>query len=150
MWIAFLMRQWDSETGTEIQLCDLKCGQQILLEQPEPYLSMPFHMKGKKWVGIKFDSTTVSNVVFRLFDLAVHSDNTLGYTIVLDYAPTEPMLIYPDTPLPVQRTAVVSDDPDIPQKTPIINAPQNDGEHQTAVLCDDSSPRYAYDTPSQS
>ena len=26
------------------------------------------------------------------------------------------MLIYPDTPLPVQRTAVVSDDPDIPQK----------------------------------
>lgn len=79
MWIAFLMRQWDSETGTEIQLCDLKCGQQILLEQPEPYLSMPFHMKGKKWVGIKFDSTTVSNVVFRLFDLAVHSDNTLGY-----------------------------------------------------------------------
>lgn len=116
MWLAFLIRQWDFETGTEIQLCDLKCGQQILLEQPEPYLSMPFHMKGKKWVGIKFDSTTDSNVVFHLFDLAVYSDNKQGYTIVLDYAPTEPVLIYPDTPLPGQRTAVVSDVPDIPQK----------------------------------
>ena len=28
--LAMLMRQWDYDTGFEIQLCDLKCGQQVL------------------------------------------------------------------------------------------------------------------------
>ena len=27
-WVALLMRQWDSDTGTEIQQCDIKCGRQ--------------------------------------------------------------------------------------------------------------------------
>ena len=25
-WVALLMRQWDYETGTELQRCDIKCG----------------------------------------------------------------------------------------------------------------------------
>lgn len=115
-WLALLMRQWDFETGEEIQLCDLKCGQQNLPERPEPYLSTPFRMKGNKWVGVKFDDTTDSDVVFRLFDLAVYSDHMQGYTIVLDHAPTESMVIYPDTPLPVQRTVFDPDEPDMPPK----------------------------------
>ena len=34
-WIALLMRQWDSDTGTEIQRCDLKCGQESLAYEGE-------------------------------------------------------------------------------------------------------------------
>ena len=52
-WVALLMRQWDSDTGTEIQRCDIKCGQQSLSEISAPYLSLPFRMKGKKWVGVR-------------------------------------------------------------------------------------------------
>ena len=115
-WLALLMRQWDFETGTEIQLCDLKCGRQILLEQPKPYLSAPFRMKGSKWVGVKCDDTTDSDIVFRLFDLAVHSDNMQGYTIVLDHAPTRPMVIDPDPPLLFPRAASAPDAPDTPPK----------------------------------
>ena len=38
-WIALLMRQWDSETGTEIERCDLKCGGSSLLGASRPYIS---------------------------------------------------------------------------------------------------------------
>ncbi len=27
-WAALLMRQWDYETGTELQRCDIKCGKE--------------------------------------------------------------------------------------------------------------------------
>ena len=49
-WVALLMRQWDFDTGTELQCCDIKCGQQILSEVSEAYLSLPFRMKGREWV----------------------------------------------------------------------------------------------------
>ena len=54
-WVALLMRQWDYNTGTEIQRCDIKCGQRSLTEISASYLSLPFRMKGKKWVGVKFE-----------------------------------------------------------------------------------------------
>ena len=92
-WIALLMRQWDSDTGTEIQRCDLKCGQESLAELREPYLSRPFRMKGKKWVGVIFDRTTKPDVVFRLFDRAVYSGEPQGYTIVLEDAPAAQMIV---------------------------------------------------------
>ena len=91
-WIALLMRQWDSDTGTEIQRCDLKCGQESLAELREPYLSRPFRMKGKKWVGVIFDRTTKPDVVFRLFDRAVYSGEPQGYTIVFEDAPAAQMM----------------------------------------------------------
>ncbi len=92
-WIALLMRQWDSDTGTEIQRCDLKCGQESLAELREPYLSRPFRMKGKKWVGVIFNHTTKPDVVFRLFDRAVYSGEPQGYTIVLEDAPAAQMIV---------------------------------------------------------
>jgi len=70
-WAALLMRQWDSETGTEIQRCDIKCGREVLSELKAPYLAPPFRMKGIKWVGVKFDETTDPEVVFELFDTAL-------------------------------------------------------------------------------
>ena len=59
-WIALLMRQWDSYLGEEIQRCDIKCGRQILSESKAPYLSLPFRMKGNRWVGVKFDDRIVN------------------------------------------------------------------------------------------
>ena len=29
-WAALLMRQWDTDSGTEIQRCDLKCEREML------------------------------------------------------------------------------------------------------------------------
>ena len=38
-WAALLMRQYDSESGQEIERCDLKCGTEVLREMKKPYLS---------------------------------------------------------------------------------------------------------------
>lgn len=77
-WVALLMRQWDYDTGTEIQRCDIKCGQRVLSEIRAPYLSLPFRMKGRKWVGVRFDADTSRDVVFRLFDRAVYHDKRMN------------------------------------------------------------------------
>ena len=90
MWIAILMRQWDTDTGTELQRCDIKCGQQCLKEMSEPYLSQPFRMQNRKWVGVIFDDTTDPEVVFHLFDRAVYANEQRGYTITLDHSRIEP------------------------------------------------------------
>lgn len=115
-WLALLMRQWDFDTGTEIQRCDIKCGQETLLEQPKPYLSQPFRMKGKKWIGLVFDEGTEPEVVFRLFDRAVYSNEERGYTIVLETPPTTPAVVYQNTVLPAFAAEAVTDDPDVPEK----------------------------------
>ena len=86
-WVALLMRQWDEETGAFIERCDLKCGQEILRAQPWPFLSPPFRMKGKNWVGVSFGPETISQVVCRLFDRAVRSGEGRGYTFELDGKP---------------------------------------------------------------
>ena len=54
-WIALLMRQWDTDTGTEIERCDLKCGGEALFRFRRPFLTPPLRMRGKRWVGIAFD-----------------------------------------------------------------------------------------------
>ena len=82
-WVALLMRQWDTDTGTEIQRCDLKCGAQSLLEYRKPYLTAPVRMKGKKWIGVAFEKETEPEVVCKLFDRAVTSGDQRGYTVVL-------------------------------------------------------------------
>ncbi|MBR0398913.1 MAG: TerB N-terminal domain-containing protein [Eubacterium sp.] len=90
-WVALLMRQWDTDTGTEIQRCDLKCGAQSLSEYRRPYLSAPVRMKGKKWIGIAFGDATEPDVICRLFDRAVASGDQRGYTVVLrDLMPQSP------------------------------------------------------------
>lgn len=99
-WLALLMRRRDSDTGIEVQRCDIKCGRQILLGQPKSYLSLPFRMKGKDWIGVVLDKDTEKEVVYRLFDRAVYFEQAQGYTIVLDTPPVTPAFIYGDTALP--------------------------------------------------
>ena len=98
-WAALLMRQWDQQSGEELERCDIKCGQQSLLESPVPWLGPPFRMKGRKWVGVCFDERTDPALVFRLFDRAVHSGDQRGYTIVLEQQPTDTSDFYAESPL---------------------------------------------------
>lgn len=115
-WVALLMRQWDFDTGTEIQRCDIKCGQRTLSEISESYLSLPFRMRGQKWVGVAFNDSTEPDVVFRLFDRAVYAGEQHGYTIVLKIPSTKPMVVYPDTALPTTKTQWRAFDPNIPER----------------------------------
>lgn len=69
-WAALLMRQWDPMTGTEIQRCDIKCGRDVLSRDPADWLTLPFRMKGQKWVGVRMDGAA-PEAVFRLLDRAL-------------------------------------------------------------------------------
>ena len=80
-WAALLMRQWDHETGTELQRCDIKCGRQILNECKAPYLAPPFRMKGIRWVGVKFDETTEPELVYQLFDRAIEDGGRSAFEV---------------------------------------------------------------------
>lgn len=114
-WAALLMRQWDTDTGTEIQCCDMKCGLGGLAGFRRPYLSGPVRMHGAKWVGITFDERTEPEVVFRLLDRAVAAGNPRvytgpekngqGYTIVLDSRPQTGGQGYQETALPFAGSA---------------------------------------------
>lgn len=116
-WVALLMRQWDFEAGEEIQRCDIKCGSQIFSEIKAPYLTTPFRMKGNKWVGVIFDRHTQPEVVFRLFDRAVHEEEKQqGCTIILDTPPTKSMVVYQDTALPVADKVFTIDKSGVPEK----------------------------------
>lgn len=97
-WVALLMRQWDTDTGTEIQRCDLKCGGFEHIQRP--YLSPPIRMHGAKWVGICFNERTEPQIVFHLLDQAISAETPRGFTIVLDsHSPTHGMG-YQETALP--------------------------------------------------
>lgn len=95
-WLAVLMRQWDFDDGTEIQRCDLKCGQNALLQEQRPYLTWPYRMKGEKWIGVMFDERTDPDVIFRLFDRAVRLNREQGATIVLETGSAAQTVVYPD------------------------------------------------------
>ncbi|MBR0161322.1 MAG: TerB N-terminal domain-containing protein [Oscillospiraceae bacterium] len=99
-WVALLMRQWDAESGSEIECCDLKCGELSLTEHSRPWLSSPIRMRGQKWVGLRFDGRTEPALVFRLLDRAVSAGEQRGYTIVLGNTPASTGAVYRDTPLP--------------------------------------------------
>ncbi len=86
--LAYLMREWDPATGEELDRCDLRCGEGALAEFPRLYLSPPFRMYGKKWVGITLDERTEPDVVYTLFDRAVANNGQYGCTLVLDPVPS--------------------------------------------------------------
>ena len=115
-WLALLMRQWDFDTGTEIQRCDIKCGREVLSEDPMPFLSLPFRMHGKKWVGVALDARTEPDVVFRLFDRAVYTEEQRGYTLVLETPSRESTVVYQDTALSTVGEQFVLPDPDVPER----------------------------------
>ena len=105
-WVALLMRQWDTDSGTQIERCDIKCGRQSLSEFEKPYLTAPIRMQGQKWIDAAFDRRTEPEVIFALFDRAVAAEDNPGYargaTIVLrsrNPMPEAPRT-YEDTPLP--------------------------------------------------
>ena len=110
-WAALLMRQWDYETGTELQRCDIKCGKECIAEMHAPYLSGAFRMKGQKWVGVTFDERTDPKVVFKLFDTALRPEEKHGSMIVLEALrgnyPKGPAAqqqkIFTDTAIPARR-----------------------------------------------
>lgn len=110
--LAFLMREWDTDTGTEIQRCDIRCGQACLAEYFVPYLTRPFRMKGAGWVGVIMDGGTEPAVVRRLFDRAVADEQCRGCTIVLESRP------FPspcrETPLPFRSVPLAADEPELP------------------------------------
>ena len=99
-WVALLMRQWDGESGEEIQRCDLKCGIQVLNEYRAPYLAPPIRMKGPKWISVAFVDETDPELVFRLFDRAMISEDEPGFTLVLEQPSRPEIRIHRDTPLP--------------------------------------------------
>ena len=102
-WAALLMRQWNYVTGSEIQRCDIKCGRQALNEFKASWLSLPFRMKGEKWIGVSMDEVTDPQVVCRLLDRALQAGQQ-GATIVLEEMKGLKGLrgdgIYRETPLP--------------------------------------------------
>ena len=102
-WVALLMRFWDYDQGQEIQHCDIKCGQEVLWQDPAPYLSKPYRMKGPKWVGVTFGDDTDREEVCRLLDRAVEGGEGPGATIVLENKPQAQRVVYGDTPLPGVR-----------------------------------------------
>ena len=99
-WVALLMRQWDSDIGMQIELCDLKCGEEALAtELFAPYLSAPFRMRGSKWIGIHFDKRTNAEVVFHLFDKAMQAGTQLLFTFAMGEE-TPSTTVFNETPLP--------------------------------------------------
>ena len=68
-WVALLMRQWDSETGSWQGYCELRCG-----PGPRPaadWIVPPQQMRGEKWLGIRFGPRTEPKTVYALLDRAM-------------------------------------------------------------------------------
>ena len=101
-WLALLMRQWDTETGTEIQKCDLRCGRKFLTQFHYPFITEPTREKGNDWLGIDFDSKTNRQIVTALFDYAYQQNTPTinsGYTFTLDSQQTDNQKVFTDTPI---------------------------------------------------
>lgn len=106
-WAALLMRQWDGESGEELQRCDIKCGRQCLAQIRVPWLTLPFRMKGRNWVGVILDRQTDPRVVYRLFDTAVASIGQQGaYAMVLEELRGNTEGLYRDTVLPPREKRI--------------------------------------------
>ena len=117
-WAALLMRQWDGETGGELQRCDIKCGRQCLAQIRAPWLTMPFRMKGQNWVGVILDRRTDPQVVYRLFDRAVASiGQQRAYTVILEEMRGNTEGLYHDTVLPPRKAerADIREKRDLPE-----------------------------------
>ena len=115
-WIALLMRQWDTDTGAEIERCDLKCGGSSLLRLSRPYISPPIRMRGNNWLDIAFNETTESDVVFGLFDQAITEGSGRGYTIVLGSALPGGEEHYRETALPFAGSSYRAEKEELPDR----------------------------------
>ncbi|MEE8807737.1 MAG: TerB N-terminal domain-containing protein [Lactimicrobium sp.] len=85
--VGLLMRDMDRETGEITEYGDIRCPQSALKDVHDPAVGLPYHMKQNSWIGIRFDDGIDADLVFSLFDQAMQSLKTRGYTIVLDEHP---------------------------------------------------------------
>ncbi|MBR2551842.1 MAG: TerB N-terminal domain-containing protein [Erysipelotrichaceae bacterium] len=115
-WVALLMRQWDTDTGELIEICDLKCGRQSLQEFPRSYLGDPVRMHGNKWISVFFRSETEKEIVFKLFDRAYTSGEQRGYTITIGGEPVILKDEYKETALPFSGSSYRAERVIIPEK----------------------------------
>lgn len=83
-WLALLMRQWDSIHGEMAEVCDIKCGQEILGRRHDISLSRPYRMHGKKWIGIRMGEHADAYTIKALFDRAVEEERKQRFTIELE------------------------------------------------------------------
>lgn len=100
--VALLMRQWDTESGTEIQKCDLRCGRMDIRRFNRPYITNPTRAKGDDWVGIDFNSNTDTRMVCALFDLAYNINSPALATApapIVEVQQPDNQKVYTDTPL---------------------------------------------------
>ncbi len=112
------MRQWDYETGREIECCDLKCGRSSLSEYRREYLSLPVRMRGDKWISVFFAEDTEPDVVYRLLDRAVSSGKQHGFTYILENLPSSASSedLHRDTPLPLAGTTTLPEKESLPDR----------------------------------
>ena len=115
-WVALLMRQWDTETGEEIERCDIKCGSGALGRLSKPYLAPPLRMRGGKWISVAFDHRTESGVVRTLFDTAIRENAPHGYTLVLGSPLSSNEGTYKETALPFAESGYRPPKENIPQR----------------------------------
>ncbi|MBR3167334.1 MAG: TerB N-terminal domain-containing protein [Erysipelotrichaceae bacterium] len=116
-WVALLMRQWDEESGEVIEICDLKCGRQSLVEFPKSYLNVPVRMHGDKWISVFFDDNTEKDVVYKLFDRALTSGEQRGYTMVLEEKKVRTTTsVYQDIALPFSGSSYRPQKVIVPEK----------------------------------
>ena len=121
-----LMRQWDYDTGTEIQRCDLKCGQPSLSEMSEPYLSQPFRMKGRSGSGLSLRTIPIRMLSFVCSTGQSMPKNPRGTRLFWNMRLCSKTVIEPDMTLPAVDTQIpVPETTQIPAPAAGISAPEN-------------------------
>ena len=115
-WVALLMRQWDSDTGVEIERCDIRCGGEVLRRLQKPYLSPAIRMHGNQWVNVAFGGQTESDIVFQLLDQAIAAGKPKGFTIVLGSKPADADGAYQETPLPFAGSSYRAEQEKLPER----------------------------------
>ena len=125
-WIALLMRQWDTDSGTELQFCDLKCGAEARTSVwSRDWAFPPLRMKGSAWIGIRMGRSTDSEAVFRLLDSAVRIGREQRFTLTLGMPKPQENTAYQSTAIPprkeVSREIEISYEKEItvPEERPI-------------------------------
>lgn len=115
-WVALLMRGWDAELGEEIELCDLKCGMESLSGSYNSFISPPFRMRGKNWLGVRFNGNTEKDIVYRLFDKAMSAGEQRGFTIILGSEPAAQQTQNRETPIPFGKAPASEKNALLPEK----------------------------------
>ena len=130
--VALLIRQWDTDSGRELQFCDLRCGAELRKSVwSEEWVFPPLRMKGSDWVGIILDRRTDEALVKKLLDRAVRIGREQRF------------LLSPGMPQKAEKDAYASTP--IPPRSPGLRRPEGKDLRSPGVLKNDSvyTPREA-------